>query len=249
LENAFCHFGVVPQTLVIDNLQAAVLRADWFDPDWCPSWLANYCGHVVHEKVVSLRPGACTMGQGPPGKIPGIEAMLLRSLLVGSLICGSTIVGRGADKQGVENPDGGPPAMSVRVDELLGQQAKAAGVNRAELSGDAEFLRRVHFDLCGVLPTVAAARSFLSDPRPDKRVRLIDELLEHPDHATHLADTWRQFLLPGDLDAERQNDVRRFQNWLRTQFVRNRRYDNIVADLLVPEDITPSSEAGAASLF
>jgi len=36
LENAFCHFGGVPQTLVVDNLKAAVLKADWFDPDLNP---------------------------------------------------------------------------------------------------------------------------------------------------------------------------------------------------------------------
>lgn len=36
LENAFAHFGGVPRTLVIDNLRAAVARADWFDPDLCP---------------------------------------------------------------------------------------------------------------------------------------------------------------------------------------------------------------------
>jgi transposase len=32
LENAFRHFGGVPRTLVIDNLRAAVSKADWFDP-------------------------------------------------------------------------------------------------------------------------------------------------------------------------------------------------------------------------
>ena len=32
LENAFAHFGGVPQTLVIDNLKAAVAHPDWFDP-------------------------------------------------------------------------------------------------------------------------------------------------------------------------------------------------------------------------
>lgn len=36
LENAFAHFGGVPRTLVIDNLRAAVSRADWFDPELCP---------------------------------------------------------------------------------------------------------------------------------------------------------------------------------------------------------------------
>jgi len=36
LENAFRAFGGVPRVLVIDNLRAAVKRADWFDPDLCP---------------------------------------------------------------------------------------------------------------------------------------------------------------------------------------------------------------------
>jgi transposase len=36
LENAFQHFGGVPKTLVVDNLKAAVLKADWFDPDLNP---------------------------------------------------------------------------------------------------------------------------------------------------------------------------------------------------------------------
>jgi transposase len=44
LENAFHHFGGVPKTLVIDNLKAAVTKADWFDPDLNPKILA-FCEH------------------------------------------------------------------------------------------------------------------------------------------------------------------------------------------------------------
>jgi hypothetical protein len=36
LENAFHHFGGVPQRLVLDNLRAAVKKADWFDPELNP---------------------------------------------------------------------------------------------------------------------------------------------------------------------------------------------------------------------
>lgn len=36
LENSFHHFGGVPRTLVIDNLRAAVKKADWFDPELNP---------------------------------------------------------------------------------------------------------------------------------------------------------------------------------------------------------------------
>jgi len=36
LENAFAAFGGVPLTVVLDNLRAAVTRADWFDPELNP---------------------------------------------------------------------------------------------------------------------------------------------------------------------------------------------------------------------
>jgi hypothetical protein len=44
LENAFWHFGGVPQTLVLDNLKAAVTRADWFDPELNPK-VQSFCQH------------------------------------------------------------------------------------------------------------------------------------------------------------------------------------------------------------
>jgi transposase len=49
LENAFWHFGGVPKTLVVDNLKAAVLRADWFDPELNPKLqsFAQHYGTVI----------------------------------------------------------------------------------------------------------------------------------------------------------------------------------------------------------
>jgi transposase len=58
LENAFAHFGGVPRTLVIDNLRAAVKRADWFDPELCPkaaSFAAYYKIAVLPTKPYTPR--------------------------------------------------------------------------------------------------------------------------------------------------------------------------------------------------
>ncbi len=44
MENAFHHFGGVPKTLVIDNLKAAVIKADWFDPELNPK-IQSFCTH------------------------------------------------------------------------------------------------------------------------------------------------------------------------------------------------------------
>jgi len=44
IENAFRSFGGVPKTLVIDNLRAAVTRADWYEPELTPK-MAAFCRH------------------------------------------------------------------------------------------------------------------------------------------------------------------------------------------------------------
>jgi transposase len=49
LENAFRHFGGVTATVVIDNLKAGVIRADWFDPEVNPKLeeFARHYGTVI----------------------------------------------------------------------------------------------------------------------------------------------------------------------------------------------------------
>lgn len=49
LENAFRYFGGVPATVVIDNLRAAVTRADWYEPELNPKIreLARHYGTVI----------------------------------------------------------------------------------------------------------------------------------------------------------------------------------------------------------
>lgn len=44
LEDAFWAFGGVPKTIVVDNLRAAVKKADWFDPELTPK-VEAFCRH------------------------------------------------------------------------------------------------------------------------------------------------------------------------------------------------------------
>ncbi len=55
LENAFRHFGGVPAVLNVDNLKAAVVKADWHDPEINPK-LAEFCRHYG-VSVMPCRPG------------------------------------------------------------------------------------------------------------------------------------------------------------------------------------------------
>ena len=80
----------------------------------------------------------------------------------------------------------------------------------------------------------------------DPRAELVDRLLLSPAHATHLADVWRDFMLPRKFDPAQTAGLIGLQNWLRRQFVDNRRYDRVVADLLIA---TGGDESGPALFY
>jgi len=136
--------------------------------------------------------------------------------------------------------------MIQRVDELLAQRCNEAGLAPAPLAEDDEFLRRAYLDLTGVIPRVADVRAFLDDESPDKRERLVERLLQSPRYATHMANTWRQVMVPGGLDLEQLQNVAGVQNWLRRQFAENMRYDRLVSDFLVA---TGGGESGPALYY
>jgi hypothetical protein len=137
-------------------------------------------------------------------------------------------------------------AMSARVDELLAARWKEESLSLAPLASDGEFIRRAYLDLTGVIPPVAEVRAFLKDSSSDKRERLIDRLLDSPAHATHLATTWRNIMLPAGFEAGDVNSVLGVQNWLRDRFAENMRYDRIVSELLVA---TGGRETGPALFY
>ncbi|NND97477.1 MAG: DUF1549 domain-containing protein [Pirellulaceae bacterium] len=128
------------------------------------------------------------------------------------------------------------PSISEAVDQINHMMTEAwqrDGVTPAAISSDAEFCRRVWLDLAGVAPPVSQLRRFLDDTHSDKRQALIDQILVSPHHASHMAATWNDILLPSDAQSiqQRQN-VTALENWLRDQFIDNTPYDYFVASFL-----------------
>ena len=53
----------------------------------------------------------------------------------------------------------------------------------SEVCSDEVFIRRVFLDVCGMLPSPEEVLAFIEDGQPDKRKRLIDDLLARPEFA------------------------------------------------------------------
>lgn len=118
-----------------------------------------------------------------------------------------------------------------RIDALILRNLQQQDVKAAGPASDAEFLRRAWVDLAGVIPPVAGTREFLDDSSPDKRERLIDRLLSSPATINHLSEVWRNAMLPA-VTPELLGNSAGLQEWLRTQFEDNLRYDRVVSDLI-----------------
>jgi len=118
------------------------------------------------------------------------------------------------------------------IDTALEARWTAANVRPNPAATDAEFLRRASLDLTGVIPSVHEVRTFLADPRPDKRSRLVDHLLSRPNHPTRLARHWRDAMLPRNSQQTQFGQAAPFETWLRGKFADNTAYDSIVRELL-----------------
>ena len=110
---------------------------------------------------------------------------------------------RGRNPWGRRPPWRDADALAAWIDEQFAADWRTNHVTPAAAADDAEFLRRVYLDLIGRIPSVPEARAFLDDKKPDKRRRLVDDLLGRPAYAAHFTSVWRSLMLP-EADANVQ---------------------------------------------
>jgi hypothetical protein len=127
------------------------------------------------------------------------------------------------------------PAQPLRpgeIDDLVAHELQAAKVQPAPVTTDEQFVRRVTLDLTGELPLPADVTEFVADPRPDKRARLIDKLLDSDEYARHWARYWRAVIAAKVTDLRGLLLARGFEDWMFEQFKANKGWDQIARDMI-----------------
>ena len=106
------------------------------------------------------------------------------------------------------------------IDGKVNEKLKQLLILPSDLCTDEEFIRRATLDTCGRLPTIEEAQAFLNDSAQDKRAKLVDSLIETPDHAAFWTLKWADVLRAntGKLTAP---GVAKFNRWI---------YDGILHD-------------------
>lgn len=125
-----------------------------------------------------------------------------------------------------------PHELAAWIDAQFDAEWARLGIRPADRTDDSEFVRRVHLDLIGRIPSVAEGRAFLTETRPAKRQVLVQELMQRGAFAAHLANTWRDLLLAGNTAIDVRTQARALETWLKLRFSANMPYDQLASELL-----------------
>jgi hypothetical protein len=125
-------------------------------------------------------------------------------------------------------------APQNKIDELVLASLKQSGIQPANICSDAVFVRRVYLDTIGTLPTAKETVDFLQDKNPNKRIALINRLLERDEFADYWTLKWCDILrvkseFPVNLWP---NAVQAYYHWIHDSVRTNMPYDRFARELL-----------------
>lgn len=133
--------------------------------------------------------------------------------------------------------------LHQRIDALVAAGTPNYDKLAAPLADDAEFLRRLCLDLVGTIPSAEQTRAFLADKSPDKRGKIIDQLLASPEHARHFAQVLDVMLM--ERRPLKGVAPETFREYLRDAVAANKPWDQLVRELLAPDGSDPKTRPAA----
>ncbi len=132
----------------------------------------------------------------------------------------------------VELPKGGE---ANPVDRLLAPYYSKNKIAPSIAVTDHIFVRRVFLDTIGLLPSPEEVTAFRDDNRPDKHIRLVEELLQDKkNYAEHWITFWSDCFRNSYTRQYHGGGGKRITDWLKKSLEENKPYDQFVRELISP---------------
>ena len=141
------------------------------------------------------------------------------------------------------------PAHQI-VDSFIREEWLRRQIVPAPLCDDRTFLRRISLDLTGEGPDHETAERFLFDGSPDKRSRLIDQLLASKAYARNMRESFDLLLLGRKgFNRSEQRRQNQWHDYLESVFADNRPWDKVIREIILarqaPQANAPRPHQGA----
>lgn len=121
---------------------------------------------------------------------------------------------------------------------------KDNGLSPSPMATEGEWCRRVYLDIIGRIPSVNELREFMTSKETDKKVKLVDKLLNDDkyieEYARNWTTIWTNVLIGRNGGMEENTLTSRpgMQKYLRDSFARNKTYDKMVYELVTATGTT-----------
>jgi uncharacterized membrane protein/mono/diheme cytochrome c family protein len=126
--------------------------------------------------------------------------------------------------------------LNQPIDLFVNEYFKKHKVSWQKSVDDKTYIRRIHLDITGLLPSPESIAAFLNDKRPNKREMWVDNLLANNDgYAQHWLTFWND-VLRNDYSGTGYITNGRFgiTKWLYGSLKTNKPYDKFVKELISP---------------
>ncbi|MBD3673925.1 MAG: DUF1553 domain-containing protein, partial [Planctomycetaceae bacterium] len=122
---------------------------------------------------------------------------------------------------------------SATIDEIIETRLQQEEIEPQPVLDDWAFLRRVTLDVIGTNPSPRQIREFFADNSPERRVRYIDRLLDHPGWADNWVGYWQDVLAENpNIVNPTLNNTGPFRWWIHESFYDNKPIDRFVTELI-----------------
>jgi len=132
------------------------------------------------------------------------------------------------------------------IDELVEAKLKSLNLAPSPRCDDSTFIRRAFLDTIGVLPSLEEVTKFTESDAPDKRDKLIDDLLKRDEHVDYWTYRWSDIMLINGKRL-RPKAVKAYYQWLRTNIESNKPWDEVVREVVTAQG--SSYENGATNFY
>ena len=129
---------------------------------------------------------------------------------------------------------------AAKIDQLLEADLKAKKLQPLPIVSEGTFVRRTYLNIVGRIPTAMEASRFLDDKTPDKRTRLIEQLISSPGYDSSAFNYFADLLR---LQTNEEQYGLGWHVWLRNSLASDKPWNNIVHEMLSAEGHTSKNPA------
>ena len=146
------------------------------------------------------------------------------------------------------------PKHANPIDRFIHAQLSVNKLPYNPQAEDHTLIRRMYYDLIGLPPTPDEVEIYVSDKRPDKFNRLVDQLLRSPHYGEKWGRHWLDLVRYAETNGyERDGDkpqAWRYRDYVINSFNQNKPYDQFILEQLAGDEIeSPSAAAITATGF